>query len=64
MYILKSISDCYFDTRYPGENYFELTEEEAVKCFKSTVRVYCEIKRLIKMELGNTVKLTKEFKES
>jgi HEPN domain-containing protein len=34
---MRELTDYYFDTNYPGENYIKVTEQEAVRIYDETV---------------------------
>lgn len=42
-----SLTDCYFDNRYPGEDYFELKKEPASRYLKSTIQIFYEVSDML-----------------
>lgn len=38
--VLSKLSDYYYDTNYPGNSYFELTEDQSEEALRLTERIY------------------------
>lgn len=60
---LYALTDCYFDSRYPGEDYFELDEQSAWKYLNATRRIFEKVCNQIEVVCGQVELTTNEFKE-
>lgn len=52
---LAFLKDFYFDARYPGENYMEVTREECQQCLDIMHKIFLEVNRIRKIQGLDTV---------
>jgi len=46
--LFRTLTDCYFDTNYPGENYIRISKEEARDIYSSTLAFAGKMQLLLK----------------
>ena len=62
MEVIYALTDCYFDTRYPSENYFELDSKSAERYLESAKLIFERVREKI-LTLDNcSISESEEFK--